>query len=341
LSKFKKGQVDVLIGSAPVGTGVDGIQKVCNTLIPVCLPWTNSEWRQIKGRIDRQGSHFNHINIYIPEVVITTDNGEWSWDRRRFNIIRFKATLADLAVDGRVPNRLLPSKAKMMEDAKKELREWIQRLESGDFITFERSELKIPLNPELIKKEQRVHGDFSKMNQRWSVSNSKTTFERLQKSQDEWYYYHTLYSEKRKTWSEIPYIEISKKIQTRPEWLVGDFGCGENLLAKELKNKVMAFDYVALNDTVTACDISNVPLSDNTLDVAVFSLSLMGDNYQDYLIEAYRVLKPHGTIFVAEPAEKWLGREHELKAALENVGFKCFNAVKNTGKFLYFDGMKY
>lgn len=342
LRQFKKGQVDVLIGSAPVGTGVDGIQKICNTLIPVCLPWTNSEWRQIKGRIDRQGSHFKDVNIYIPQVVIALDEvNEWSWDKKRFNIIRYKATLADLAVDGRIPDKLLPSKTKMLEDAQKELREWVKRLESGNLITFERSELQIPLNPDLIKKEQRIHGDFSKMNQRWSVSKSKTTFERLQKNQDEWYYYHTLYSEKRKTWSEIPYIEISKKIQFRPEWIVGDFGCGENLLAKEVKNKIHAFDFVAVDDSVTACDISQVPLKDNTLDVAVFSLSLMGNNYKDYLNEAYRVLKPYGNIFVAEPAEKWLGREHELKAILEEVGFKCHKHEKNTGKFIYLDGVKY
>jgi len=32
---------------------------------------------------------------------------------------------------------------------------------------------------------------------------------------------------------------------------------------------------VAANDDVTACDVAHVPLDDETLDVAIFSLSLM------------------------------------------------------------------
>lgn len=341
LRPFKEGKIDVLIGSAPVGTGVDGIQYVCNTLIPIVLPWTSSEYDQLKGRIDRQGSHFDHVNIYIPQVVIPTGEDIWSWDKRRHNIIRFKATLGDLAVDGVVPRNLLPSKAKLVEDAKKELADWVNRLQDGDMITFEREELMIPLNPQQIERHRNRLGDFSDMNKRWSVSRSDTTHDKLSKEPSEWYYYHTLYSEKRKTWSEIPYVEIAKKINVRPDWVVGDFGCGENLLSKEINNKIYAFDHVAIDDTVYACDIKNVPIEDGILDVAVFSLSLMGTNYNDYLKEAYRTLKTYGNIFVCEPASKWEGREEELKKALESVGFKCFSAVKNTDRFIYIDGVKY
>lgn len=341
LRPFKEGKVDVLIGSAPVGTGVDGIQYVCNTLIPIVLPWTSSEYDQLVGRVNRQGSNFDNVNIYIPQVTIQLDNGIWSWDKRRHNIIRFKATLADLAVDGRVPKNLLPSRSKLVEDAKKELTDWVNRLQGGDIITFEREELMIPLNPKQIERNKNQLGDFSDMNKKWSVSRSNNTHERLSKDPSEWYYYHTLYSEKRKTWSEIPYLEIAKKIKVRPDWIVGDFGCGENLLSKEIPNKVNAFDHVAVDDNVTACDIANVPIEDGVLDVAVFSLSLMGSNHVDYFKEAYRTLKTYGNIFVCEPASKWEGREDELKDQLETVGFKCFGAIKNTDKFIYIDGVKY
>jgi ribosomal RNA-processing protein 8 len=37
--------------------------------------------------------------------------------------------------------------------------------------------------------------------------------------------------------------------------------------------------------------MTNVPLEDNTLDIAIFCLSLMGTNFFDYLKEAFRVLK--------------------------------------------------
>ena len=46
---------------------------------------------------------------------------------------------------------------------------------------------------------------------------------------------------------------------------------------------VHSFDHVAMNDTVTACDIADVPIEDGELDVAVFCLSLMGTNFTDYL----------------------------------------------------------
>ena len=46
-------------------------------------------------------------------------------------------------------------------------------------------------------------------------------------------------------------------------------------------------------------DISNLPLKNQSTDVAVFCLALMGVNYLDFLIEAGRVLKPNGTLIIA------------------------------------------
>ena len=46
-------------------------------------------------------------------------------------------------------------------------------------------------------------------------------------------------------------------------------------------------------------------LPDETLDVAVFSLSLMGLNWAGCIVEAHRVLRPGGFIEIAEPASKW------------------------------------
>jgi hypothetical protein len=85
--------------------------------------------------------------------------------------------------------------------------------ENDKINTIDRVELKIPLNPVQLVKNQKSLGDFSQMNKTWSVSNSKNTHDRLLNNKEEWFYYHTLYSEKRKTWLEIPYIEISKKIK--------------------------------------------------------------------------------------------------------------------------------
>jgi len=340
LDKFLKTKVDILIGSAPVSTGVDGIQEVCDTLIPIVLPWTGSEYHQLLGRVNRQGSNFEIVNVYIPQVNVEMDTKTWSHDKRKLNIIEYKSTLADLAVDGEIPKSLAPSKSALIEEAKKELKDWIKRIEEGDLITYEREELKIPLNPKRIEYKAKQLGDFSQMNKTWSISKSKTNFERIKKDPEEWSYYHTLYREARKDWDEIPYEEIAKKIKVREDWLVADLGCGENLLSKEIKNKVLAFDYIAKEgEEVISCDISNVPLDNNTVDVAVFSLSLMGSNYEEYLKEAYRILKPYGNLFIAEPKKKGERTLPDLKNHLIKTGFKIVDDYYSSN-FLYIDCIK-
>lgn len=77
-----------------------------------------------------------------------------------------------------------------------------------------------------------------------------------------------------------------------------------SFLAQELENQVHSFDHVAINDGVIACDMAHVPLEDECLDAAVFSLSLMGTNYVDYLREARRCLKLDGHLWIAEPTSR-------------------------------------
>ena len=54
---------------------------------------------------------------------------------------------------------------------------------------------------------------------------------------------------------------------------------------------IRSFDFLALKSHIEVADTSRLPLHSNSVDVAVFSLSLMGQNYIDSLFEAYRVLK--------------------------------------------------
>ena len=76
----------------------------------------------------------------------------------------------------------------------------------------------------------------------------------------------------------MPYEEMIRWCQKRSGLVIGDFGCGEAKLAEALADRhtVHSFDHVAVNDAVVACDMAHVPLGDETLDVAIFSLSLMG-----------------------------------------------------------------
>lgn len=178
------------------------------------------------------------------------------------------------------------------------------------------------------------------MNKKWNTSNSKTTHDRLKEDKSEWFKYHKLYSDARKNWTEIPYKVIANIIKARPEWIVGDFGCGENLLSKEIPNKVLSFDHVAIDETVTVCDLTNIPIENAILDVVVFSLSLMGTNYKEYFKEAHRTLKPMGMVIISEPSNRWENRDDELKTMLIEEGFNISGDVKHSDKFIYVSAMK-
>ena len=132
LELFKRREVDVLIGSSALGTGVDGLQYVCNRLIVSCLPWTSAGYEQLLGRVYRQGSTFHDVEVFIPQVVLRNGADEWSWDRQRLARIRYKKTLADAAVDGVVPEAKLASPELMLEEARRALAAWIERLANGE-----------------------------------------------------------------------------------------------------------------------------------------------------------------------------------------------------------------
>jgi superfamily II DNA or RNA helicase len=339
-TSFVKGDVDILIASRIIGTGVDGLQNVCNRMILLTLPWTDSEYTQLKGRIYRQGSKFGDVEIVIPQVFVDLDDKRWSWDKQRLQLIREKRTLADAAVDGIIPSKHIPSRERLCSDSLQALKIWKDRVSEGKITTIVRNDLVLPLRPEILEYLKPSLGDFSEMNKSWSVSRSENTKNRLIKDPSEWYYYHSLYAEKRKEWSEIPYVEIAKKIKERPEWIVADMGCGENLLSKELTNQVHAFDYIAIDKNVIACDMSSVPLNSQEVDAVVFCLSLMGSNYLDYLKEAFRIIKPYGNLFICEPKKKIDNRIEDFKKDIESVGFKIIEVNSHSSKFIYFQGIK-
>ena len=105
---------------------------------------------------------------------------------------------------------------------------------------------------------------------------------------------------------------------------IGDFGCGTAQLAEALRGRhtVHSFDHIAINDSVVACDIAaGVPLADECLDLAIFSLSLMGPNWTDQLLEARRCLKSTGQLLIWTAAS---GKDPEAYTTMvEGLGFKA------------------
>jgi hypothetical protein len=54
---------------------------------------------------------------------------------------------------------------------------------------------------------------------------------------------------------------------------------------------VHSFDLIKVNEFVQVCDMANVPLTNNSVDVAIFCLSLMGTNFLSFVKEACRYTK--------------------------------------------------
>lgn len=134
--------------------------------------------------------------------------------------------------------------------------------------------------------------------------------------------YHEGFQGQVEKWPTNPIDKIIEQIKTKPKHLVlADFGCGDAKLARSVQNTVHSFDLVALNDKVTVCDMSKVPLKDNTVDIAVFCLSLMGTNLSAYLNEANRVLKNNGTLLIAEVTSRFQSIG-SFVLQVEKMGFK-------------------
>jgi ribosomal RNA-processing protein 8 len=100
-------------------------------------------------------------------------------------------------------------------------------------------------------------------------------------------------------------------------------GCGEAELARDLhhQHEISSFDLVAANSFITVSDIANVPLPDECVDTAVFCLSLMGTNLDEFLAEAYRILKIRGELIIAE-VESRLADPATFQGWVEGQGFQ-------------------
>ncbi len=334
LDRFLEKKIQVLIASRPISTGVDGLQSVCTNLIFNTLPWTHALYQQIIGRIVRTGQGKKRVDIHHIKASI----GGYEYDEMKLNRLRFKRTLADCAVDGLLPEKNLVS----ANQATKEAIKWLQRLERGEISCVTRRDLNRILTPIEIKKRQSKYGDFSKQNQKINTENSRTTHKRMLKNPEEWHEYHRNYREERKNWTIIPYEEWIKRIKKLSErFIIGDFGCGEALVAKAIGSRVISIDHVAIDSTIISCDMSDVSehVKDGGLDVAIFSLSLMGKNWKDYLIEVKRCLAQGQYLFISETTNSLSKRLANLRDELKKLGFEIYKD-EEIGAFTFIESRK-
>jgi len=129
-------------------------------------------------------------------------------------------------------------------------------------------------------------------------------------SRQEWEKFHKLHFKCTTNWGIHPYqlaVKYICKKDTSNSFKVADFGCGKANLAIEMAKynpsvKVTGFDHYKSTNLpqdiqVLEHDVSDLPDElKETYDWGVFVLSLMGTNSEDYLKQAFKVLKQGGKI---------------------------------------------
>lgn len=148
--------------------------------------------------------------------------------------------------------------------------------------------------------------------------------------------YHEGYRQQVEQWPSNPLDRIIKNIKKLPvNNIIADFGCGEARLAAEVPQEVHSLDLVATKPEVIACDMAHTPLKSESIDAAVFCLSLMGTNLKDFVMEANRVLKPRGLLKIAEVASRFDNIKYFI-SNIEKCGFTLLNKDLNDKLFYFF-----
>jgi hypothetical protein len=339
---FIDGRRDVLIASRPIAVGVNGLQKRTNRLIINTLPWTNAGYQQLIGRLIRYGQKKEKVDVFIIRASL---NG-WRYDEQfKWARILVKKTLAECVVDGVIPRKHLVSP----ETATKAAVDWLKRLENGEFSVVTKRRLDTRLAPVEVKKRLKKYGkDLRELNQKINVSNSDTIYKKMNANDGEmWEEYHRRLRETRKTWSVDPLNRIIEAIEKMPEWLpIGDFGCGEALLADKFPNRVQSFDAVSHDSRVTSCNIAKVPVSDGKLGIIVFCQSLMGIKtaWPEYIKEAARCLPKNGILLIAEstkPIKENTRNLGSIRKVIAEHGFELnLEACYDEYKFTFIEARK-
>ena len=173
-------------------------------------------------------------------------------------------------------------------------------------------------------------GQFRMLNERLYTTTGDEGLALVKDSPELFEAYHAGFRSQVESWPTKPVDVVAGVLKKSPKsWVVADFGCGDAELARVIEQKCHSFDLQTPEcaPEVIACNMSDVPLGDASVDCAVFSLSLMGTDYGSFLEEAHRVLKPGGLLWIAEVRSRFDGKNgaasvSSFVAALGALGFR-------------------
>ncbi|CAN8006756.1 unnamed protein product [Ixodes hexagonus] len=182
---------------------------------------------------------------------------------------------------------------------------------------------------------------FRLLNEKLYTSQSADAVRSFENDPNAFQVYHKGFERQVSKWPVNPVDIIIESLRNMPNsTVIADLGCGEAKIAHTLTNKqVHSFDLKALNERVTVCDMSRLPLYRQTVDVAVFCLSLMGTNLNAFILEANRILKKGGLLKIAEVKSRFKNIDGFPKA-MKKFGFQLVQKNDSNKMFVLFDFKK-
>ena len=215
------------------------------------------------------------------------------------------------------------------------------------------------INPNPIKKEDtkediliRTKPLISQFHNKFCKMRSDNLAQHFQQKPSDFAEYHRVRDECFQTFEPegIPYNRVIaelNKIKKGGKHIV-DMGCGTAKIAEHFKEdprfQITSYDHVAINNTVQVCDISHMPLDDNSVDICVMSLALWGSNCEEYIQEALRVLDENGILYIIDSTKRWsdegMQDAGKLKTILEANGFQIKEKDTRIDKWCYFKCVK-
>ena len=160
---------------------------------------------------------------------------------------------------------------------------------------------------------QRTNSQYQELGRKMTIQKSQTTKLMFETDPNLWHTYHNSRDFSFKGYDDqdqIPLNKIISYLETKKHYKLKilDLGCGRNLISNHFKSNnnftIIGYDYVEFNGS-SKVDISNLPDQNQSVKICIYSQSLMGSNWKDYLLEGKRVLEYNGEMIISESTDRY------------------------------------
>ena len=190
------------------------------------------------------------------------------------------------------------------------------------------------------ERKTRIKTEISQLHQRYKTMNSQNLNIEFKENPDLWKKYHEISEKNEESFPTegIPrnrIIQELTKIKTKRTKQVVDMGCGKGQISDHFKNdgrfNFMNYDHISENDRVISCDISNLPLEEDSVDICILSLAMWGSNCRNYITEASRILESNGQLYIIEPTKRWSEKDELGNIIHGNEACKMTELLRENG----------